>query len=53
MYVYVFKDYCLQVILYSVNAQGIVERIINARYHYYCYYYYYQMFSGSTFKTGK
>ena len=27
--------------MYSVSAQGIVGRVINARYYYYYYYYYY------------
>ena len=31
LYVYVFREYCLQLIMYSVSAQGVVERIINVR----------------------
>ena len=33
-FVYVSKEYCLQIIMQSVSAQGVVERIINL-----CYYY--------------
>ena len=38
LYVYVFREYCLQLIMYAVNAQGSVERIINVRYYHrhYC-----------------
>ena len=28
---YVFREYCLQLIVYSVSAQGVVECIINVR----------------------
>ena len=34
MYVYVFREYCHQ-LMYPVSAQGVVERIINVRYYYY------------------
>ena len=36
LYEYVFREYCLQLIMYSVSAQGVVERIINVLYYYYC-----------------
>ena len=37
LYMYdVFREYCLQLSMYSVSAQVIVEHIINI-----CYYYYY------------
>ena len=29
LYMYVFREYCLQLIMYSVSAQGVVERIIH------------------------
>ena len=34
MYVYVYREYCLQLILYSVSAQGVVEHNINVRFYY-------------------
>ena len=34
---YVFGEYCLQLIMYSVSTQGIVEYIINISYYYYHY----------------
>ena len=34
LYVYVFREYCLQLIMYSVGTQGVVERIINVLYYY-------------------
>ena len=34
LYVYVFTEYCLQLIMYSVSARGVVESIINVRYYY-------------------
>ena len=37
LYVYVFTEYCLQLILYSVSAHGVVKHIINVHYHYYYY----------------
>ena len=35
---YVFRQYCLQLIMYSGSAQGVVERVVNVRYYYYYYY---------------
>ena len=35
LYVYAFRKYCLKVIMYSVSAQGAVERIIYKLYYYY------------------
>ena len=35
MYVYVFREYCLQLVMYSGSAQGVVERVINVRYYHY------------------
>ena len=29
LYVYVFREYCLQLILYSGSAQGVDARVIN------------------------
>ena len=36
--VYVFREYCLHLIMYSGSAQGVVERVINVRcdHYYYC-----------------
>ena len=37
LYVYVFREYCLQLTMYSVCTQGVTERIINVHYNYYYY----------------
>ena len=37
LYVYVFREYCFQLIVYSGSAQGVVERVMNVRYYYYYY----------------
>ena len=34
---YVFREYCLQLIMYFGSAQSVVERVINVRYYYYYY----------------
>ena len=34
LYMYVFRGYCLQVIMYSVSAQGVIESITNVHYCY-------------------
>ena len=34
LYVYVFREYCFQLIVYSGSTQGVVERVINVRYYY-------------------
>ena len=41
LYVYVFRESCFQVIMYSVSAQDVAERIINLGYYHYHHYYYY------------
>ena len=33
-------EYCVQVNMYHVSAQGVDERIINVHYYYHRYYYY-------------
>ena len=35
LYGYVFRLYCLQISMYSVSAQGVVECIISVHYYYY------------------
>ena len=35
LYVYVFREYCFYLILYSGSVQGVVEHVINVRYYYY------------------
>ena len=41
LYVYAFREYCLQLITYSGSALVVVERVVNVRYYYYYYYHYY------------
>ena len=31
---YVFREYCFQLMMYFVSAEGVVERIINVHYYY-------------------
>ena len=38
MYVYVLKVYCLQIVMYPANAQGVIEHFIHVRYYHYYHY---------------